>query len=195
MGFTPLFESPLRGQRGRDGRSDPDDSGVVIGDEWSIASLSKAGVNTLGVLGAGTVTGRDAGPYSPPLQPTVLGVGFLIAVCASRPEVVELKYNSDGDISSYKIRSFNDTPPSINVGKAFQAWKESVHRRKVDDYQFELNPENCDPDKFNNLFTGKLPMSHIEPQDMCVSEEELAYLQPILQHILVHFCGGEDELS
>ena len=25
--------------------------------------LGKAGVNTLGVLGAGTVTGRDAGPY------------------------------------------------------------------------------------------------------------------------------------
>ena len=40
MGFTPLYESPLRGHRGRDDRSDLDDSGVVIGDEWSIAGLS-----------------------------------------------------------------------------------------------------------------------------------------------------------
>lgn len=115
-------------------------------------------------------------------------------MATSRPEVILLEYNEKDEISGFTTRTFGDMGTWMtNATKAFNVWKASPYRREVRDYQFELNPENCDPKKFN-LFTGKLPMSHIEPHERPTAEE-LVYLQPILQHILVHFCGGEDDLA
>ncbi|CAL8465956.1 g5492 [Coccomyxa elongata] len=119
---------------------------------------------------------------------------FLIAVGISHPEVVMLEFNEKGEVKDYVIRTFAETGTWMAPGgRAFQVWKESSARREVRKYQWELKQDNCAPDKFN-LFTGKLPMSHVDQEDM-VTEEDLAYIQPILQHIRLHFCNGEDELA
>lgn len=61
-------------------------------------------------------------------------------------------------------------------------------------YQYEVNPERCDPTKFN-LFTGKLPMSHLELPIEGLTEVELAYLKPVTDHLLPHFCEVNAVLS
>ncbi|CAL8469120.1 g8661 [Coccomyxa elongata] len=105
-----------------------------------------------------------------------------------------LEFDEKSEVKDYVIRTFAETGTWMAPGgRAFQVWKESSARREVRNYQWELKEENCAPDKFK-LFTGKLPMSHVDQEDM-VTKEDFAYIQPILQHIRLHFCNGEDEMA
>ncbi|BDA44319.1 hypothetical protein COCOBI_05-5030 [Coccomyxa sp. Obi] len=118
----------------------------------------------------------------------------LIAINTNKPEVVQLTFSPSGAIREYWRRSFSDTSLWLaNAGKGFELWKESPERTSVSGYQYEVNPERVDPNKFNLFFNGKLPMNHIDLPAEVLSENEMAYLQPILDHVLVHFCGGEQE--
>ena len=114
---------------------------------------------------------------------------------ACKPEIVELSYDASGGVKSYMRRTFSDTAISLsNASKAFDMWKESSDRRTLKRYQYVVNPERCDPERFL-LFTGKLPMSHVDLPAESLKEEEAAYLQRLINHILLHFCGGQDALA
>lgn len=84
-----------------------------------------------------------------------------MAINGTKPEVVQLKYKANGSIDDYFKRSFADTSLwNSNIRKGVELWKESPDRHNMTGYQYEINPERCDPTKFN-LFNGKVPMSHL----------------------------------
>ncbi|BDA41857.1 hypothetical protein COCOBI_02-6520 [Coccomyxa sp. Obi] len=120
---------------------------------------------------------------------------FLISINISKPEIVELVYTEAGEVAEYRIRNFGGAGEWFTNNKnAFNTWKESTKRRFASGYEFEINPNKSDPKRFN-LFSGKLPMSHLTQPLASLSEDELRYLQPILDHLHQHFCAGEVLLS
>ncbi len=82
---------------------------------------------------------------------------FFIAINGSKPEIVQLEYKADGGIKTYYKRSFSDTSLwNSNLRKGIELWKDSLERRNLMGYQYEVNPERCDPTKFN-LLTARCP--------------------------------------
>lgn len=109
-------------------------------------------------------------------------------------EVVEEYHDRDGNVKGYDRRKMQDAKVRLaHCGDAFGQWLESQQRREYRDYDFCVDPAQADPEKYN-ICCGKFLFEHMEaPYDLDV--DELARIQPILQHYNTVFCDGNLQIA
>lgn len=113
----------------------------------------------------------------------------------SSPEIVQVEYADDlKTITSCTRRANNSTTEKLfqDTNGGFKLWLQNPNKKRRTHYVMSLNPATVPKDTFN-LFVCKLPYPGERPTPL--SAEELAVIEPILQHIKEVLAAGDESVN